>query len=136
VNVYLQTSHADIYAAGDNALFPYWVTGTKTRVEHWNNGASQGRQAGRNMAGAKEPYLHITGFFTRLFEYKFQCVGEIRADRRTVADWEKEYEKGTLYFLRDDLLRGVMFLGLPDQLDRGREMIKKGEVPAAAAVHA
>jgi NADPH-dependent 2,4-dienoyl-CoA reductase/sulfur reductase-like enzyme len=132
VNAYLETSVPDIYAAGDNTLFPYWITGTKTRVEHWNNGARQGKQAGRNMAGAKEPYLHITGFFTRLFEYEFQCVGEIQAGMRTVSEWQKEYEQGILYFLRDNLLRGVMYLGMPDRMDEGRELIRKGEVPAAA----
>jgi len=37
VNPFLRTSNKDIFAAGDVAKFPYWVTGQKIRVEHWNN---------------------------------------------------------------------------------------------------
>ena len=46
----------DVYAAGDNAFFPYTVLGKQMRVEHWDNALNQGKQAGRNMAGARERY--------------------------------------------------------------------------------
>ena len=33
---FLQTSDADIFAAGDIANHPYWVNGKRMRTEHWN----------------------------------------------------------------------------------------------------
>lgn len=36
VNEYLQTSETNIYAAGDNANFPYVALGKHMRVEHWD----------------------------------------------------------------------------------------------------
>lgn len=51
VNPFLRTSDKDIYAAGDIAKFPYWVTGEKIRVEHWNNSLQQGEVAAFNMLG-------------------------------------------------------------------------------------
>ncbi len=53
VNEMLRTSQPDIYAAGDNALFPSRLLGTPMRLEHWDNSVSQGKAAGRNMAGAR-----------------------------------------------------------------------------------
>jgi NAD(P)H-nitrite reductase large subunit len=56
VDEYLQASLPDIYAAGDNAFFPYQVLGKQTRIEHWDNALNQGKWAGKNMAGAREPF--------------------------------------------------------------------------------
>ena len=33
---FLQTSEKDIFAAGDIASFPYWPTGERVRIEHYN----------------------------------------------------------------------------------------------------
>ena len=79
VNDRLQTSHPDIFAAGDNALFPHATLDRSSRMEHWNNALMQGRHAGRNMAGANEPYLHMPYFFSDLFEFGYEAVGEIDA---------------------------------------------------------
>ena len=54
----LRTSQTDIYAAGDNARFPYRALGPTVRVEHWDNAINQGKCAGRNMAGAHEA-VHV-----------------------------------------------------------------------------
>lgn len=37
VNPFMQTNQKDIYAAGDVASYPYWVTGESARVEHYIN---------------------------------------------------------------------------------------------------
>lgn len=34
-DVFLQTDNKDIFAAGDVASFPLWMTGQQTRIEHW-----------------------------------------------------------------------------------------------------
>ena len=47
-----QTSHPDIYAAGDVAMFYSPELGRNRRVEHEDNANVMGRIAGRNMAGA------------------------------------------------------------------------------------
>ena len=32
---FMQTNKPDVFAAGDIASFPYWPTGSRTRIEHW-----------------------------------------------------------------------------------------------------
>jgi hypothetical protein len=48
-----------------------------------------GRQAGRNMAGASEPYHHLPFFYSDLFELGYETVGELDARMTISADWEK-----------------------------------------------
>jgi NADPH-dependent 2,4-dienoyl-CoA reductase/sulfur reductase-like enzyme len=127
VNEYLQTSAPDIYAAGDNAFFPYQALGKQTRVEHWDNALNQGKWAGRNMAGAGEPYTYMPYFFSDLFEFGYEAVGEVSADLDTFADWKKENDTGVIYYMRDDKVRGAMMCNVWDKVEAARELIRKGE---------
>ena len=52
VNEYLQSSHPDVYAAGDVANYIDPVFGKRRRVEHWGHAEYCGQLAGQNMAGA------------------------------------------------------------------------------------
>src|SRR6185437_16006305 len=72
VNGYLQTSAPDIYAAGDIALFPEAGFGPR-RLEHWDNAINQGKHAGRNIAGAREPFTYMPFFFSDLFEFGYEA---------------------------------------------------------------
>lgn len=126
VNAHLQSAHPDIYAAGDVARFPYQVLGHQTRVEHWDNAAMQGRCAGRNMAGAHEAYTHMPYFFSDLFEFGYEAVGEVSTLLETVADWKKPLEQGVIYYLREGKIRGAMMCNVWDKVDAARAMIQRG----------
>jgi 3-phenylpropionate/trans-cinnamate dioxygenase ferredoxin reductase subunit len=127
VNEYLQSSQPDIYAAGDNASFPYQALGQQMRVEHWDNALSQGKWAGRNMAGAHEPFDYMPYFYSDLFEFGYEAVGEVDARLETFADWEKENDTGVIYYLKDNKVRGVMLCNVWDKLDAARELIRSGK---------
>lgn len=127
VNEYLQTSHPDIYAAGDNALFPYQALGQQMRIEHWDNALNQGKWAGRNMAGAHEPFTYMPYFYADLFEFGYEAVGDVNAELDTFADWQKENDTGVIYYLKDGKVRGAMMCNVWGKLDAARELIQKGE---------
>ncbi len=126
VNEYLETSRPDIYAAGDNAFFPYRALGQSMRIEHWDNALNQGKWAGRNMAGAHEPYTYQPYFFSDLFEFGYEATGEVDAKMETYADWQKENDTGVIYYLRDGKVRGVMMCNVWDKVETARELIKNG----------
>ncbi len=126
VNEYLQTSGPDIYAAGDAAEFPYEALGIRTRIEHWDNSLTQGKFAGRNMAGAKEAYTHMPYFFSDLFEFGYEAVGEINSELTTYADWQKENDTGVIYYMKDKKVRGVMMCNVWDKVEAARALIRKG----------
>lgn len=124
VNEYLQTSHPDIYAAGDNAFFPYAALGQKMRIEHWDNALSQGKLAGRNMADAQEPFTYQPYFFSDLFEFGYEATGEVNTKLEMFADWEKENVTGVIYYLADSRVRGVLMCNLWNKLEQARELIR------------
>jgi NADPH-dependent 2,4-dienoyl-CoA reductase/sulfur reductase-like enzyme len=127
VDEYLQASLPDIYAAGDIAFFPYRALGKQTRVEHWDNALNQGKQAGLNMAGARKPYDYMPYFFSDLFEFGYEAVGEVDAQLETFADWQKENDTGVIYYLKDRKVRGAMMCNVWDKVPVARELIRKAD---------
>lgn len=127
VNEYLQASHQDVYAVGDIANFPYQALGETMRIEHWDCALSQGKWAGRNMAGTQEPYTYMPYFFSDLFEFGYEAVGEVNSRLETFADWQKEYDTGVVYYLRDGKVRGAMMCNVWNQVDAARQMILRKE---------
>jgi NADPH-dependent 2,4-dienoyl-CoA reductase/sulfur reductase-like enzyme len=126
VNELLETSNSDIFAAGDVAFAPHPILGPR-RVQHWDNAASQGRQAGRNMAGAREPFTFIPYFFSDLFDFGYEAVGDIDSRLRTVADWQEENKTGVIYYLDGDRVRGVMLCNVWGHVDAARALIEAAQ---------
>ncbi len=136
----LRTSAPDIYAAGDVANFYNPALGKRLRVEHEDNANTMGRSAGRNMAGASEPYHHLPYFYSDLFELGYEAVGELDIRLNIVEDWSEPNRKGVVYYLRDGRVRGVLLWNVWDQVDAARQLIAepgpftaddlKGRLPA------
>lgn len=122
-----RTSEPDIYAAGDLARYPDPVTGKLIRVEHWDNAKATGFHAGRNMAGANEPFFYQSMFFSDLFDLGFEAVGELDSRLETFADWEEEFRKGVIYYLRDNKVAGVLLWNVWDKVDEARAVIAEGK---------
>ncbi len=76
VNLRLETPGKNVWAAGDIARFVDPVTKQPRRLEHWDNAQAQGKQAGRNMAGANESYTHQSAFFSDLFDLTINVFGD------------------------------------------------------------
>jgi 3-phenylpropionate/trans-cinnamate dioxygenase ferredoxin reductase subunit len=126
VSELLESSVPGIFAAGDNANFPYAALGKRMRVEHWDNAVSQGKAAGRNMAGAAEPFEYMPYFFSDLFDFGYEAVGDVSSSLETYADWQTENETGVVYYLEDERVRGVMLCNIWGKLDEARALIRSG----------
>jgi NADPH-dependent 2,4-dienoyl-CoA reductase/sulfur reductase-like enzyme len=127
VNEYLQTAQPDIYAAGDNANFPYQALGLHTRIEHWDGALSQGKCAGRNMAGAGEPFTYMPYFYSDLFKFGYEAVGDVNSKLETFSDWQKENDTGVIYYLQGGKVRGAMMCNVWKRLDAARQMILRAQ---------
>lgn len=133
VDEQLETSAPDIYAAGDAANFYHFALGERTRVEHEDNAVKMGKMAGRNMAGAAEVYNHTPMFYSDLFELGYEAVGKLNSKLETVEDWyaSQPFQKGTIYYLENGRVRGVLLWNFWDQVDNARAlMLEKGPFKA------
>jgi NADPH-dependent 2,4-dienoyl-CoA reductase/sulfur reductase-like enzyme len=140
VDEFLSAGVPNVYAAGDVAAFVNPALGRRIRVEHEDNANKMGRQVGRNMTGSAEPYYHLPSFYSDLFDFGYEAVGEVDTRLETVADWAEPYRKGVVYYLRDDYVRGVLLWNVWDQVPAARELIAasgpvqpddlKGRIPA------
>jgi 3-phenylpropionate/trans-cinnamate dioxygenase ferredoxin reductase component len=123
VDEFLRSSSPDVYAAGDVANFYNPDLDKRLRVEHEDNANTMGLLAGRNMAGAAEPYHHLPFFYSDLFELGYEAVGEVDARLETVADWKDLGREGVVYYLREGQVRGVLLWNVWGQVDAARRLI-------------
>ena len=123
VNEFLQTTHPDIYAAGDVATFYNPSLGKHLRVEHEDNANTMGKIAGHNLAGKKEPYHHLPFFYSDLFELGYEAVGELDSKLETFADWKTPFREGVVYYLNAGRVRGVLLWNVWGQVDAARALI-------------
>jgi 3-phenylpropionate/trans-cinnamate dioxygenase ferredoxin reductase component len=121
----LQTSDANIYAAGDIAAWPDQTFGERLRVEHWDVARGQGLQAGRNMAGTHKPYTMLPYFFSDLFDLSFEVWGNLSAWEQTVMRGSFESESFALYYFNQDSLTGVLAVDRPDEERESMESLVK-----------
>lgn len=140
VDEFLRTSRPEIFAAGDVASFHNPALGTRLRVEHEDNANTMGAAAGRNMAGAHEPYHHLPFFYSDLFDLGYEAVGDFDSRLQTVEDWKEPFREGVVYYLKDGRVRAVLLWNVWNQVAHARALIAdpgpvqpqdlKGRLPA------
>ncbi len=124
VDDHLRTTAADVYAAGDVASYDDALLGRR-RVEHVDNAEAMGKQAGRNLAGADEVYDYTPIFWSDLFDNGYEAVGDLDSRLDVVEDWKDDHTAAVIYYLRDDVVRGVLLWNVWDSSDKARDVIAK-----------
>lgn len=134
VNHSLQTSHPDVYAAGDVANYPDTLLGVQRRVEHEDNANTMGKVAGQTMAGMDVVYNYSPMFYSDMFDLGYEAVGNLDARMDIVTDWQKKFQKGVIYYLKEQQVRGVVLWNVWDQIEKARQLIAGGSSVAPAAL--
>jgi len=109
VDEHCRTSLPDVYAAGDvtNHLHPIFG---RLRVEHWNNGAQQGRAAARAIMGGTEPYDYVHSFWSDQYEHVIEYVGFATRWDRLVFRGRPESRAFLGFYLQRGVVRAVVGL--------------------------
>jgi 3-phenylpropionate/trans-cinnamate dioxygenase ferredoxin reductase subunit len=118
----------DVFATGDVVRFPSQALGKSVRVEHEDHANSHGRAVGANAAGAGEPYDHLPFFYSDLYDFGYEAVGEADTRLRSIAAWRDPMRKGVIGFVDDESRpRGVLLWGIFGKVDAARELIRAGQ---------
>jgi 3-phenylpropionate/trans-cinnamate dioxygenase ferredoxin reductase subunit len=123
VDQHLQTSHPDVFAAGDVASFYNPALDRRIRVEHEDNANTMGELAGRSMAGEEVNYDYLPYFYSDLFDDGYEAVGILDSRLETLTDWQEPFRKGVVYYLQDHRVRGVLLWNVWDQVPKARALI-------------
>jgi 3-phenylpropionate/trans-cinnamate dioxygenase ferredoxin reductase subunit len=76
VNERLETSAADIYAAGDCCSFPLSIYGgRRVRLEAWRNAQDQGELAALNLIGRNQEITSVPWFWSDQYDLTLQVAG-------------------------------------------------------------
>jgi 3-phenylpropionate/trans-cinnamate dioxygenase ferredoxin reductase subunit len=127
VDARMQTTHPDIFAAGDVVNFNNPALDQRLRTEHEENANETGLVAGQNMAGAQVEYSLLPRVYSTLFDLEYDAVGLLDPALETKVDWQEENKKGVVYYLLNQRVRGVLFWNIPGQIDAARALITSGE---------
>ncbi|MBY2949981.1 NAD(P)/FAD-dependent oxidoreductase [Rhizobium leguminosarum] len=76
VDIHLQTSAPDVFAAGDCCSFPLSIYGgRRVRLESWRNAQEQGTLAAANMLGLNEAVSAVPWFWSDQYDMTLQISG-------------------------------------------------------------
>lgn len=125
VDEFLRTEDERVYAAGDVANYPDAILGRR-RIEHVDNATEMGKAAGRNMAGAADPYTYTPYFYSDVYDDGYQAIGTVSTTLTVVEDWKSVGKEGVVYYLDDDaVVRGVLMWNVWEGLDVARSLLAK-----------
>ncbi|MBU2721562.1 FAD-dependent oxidoreductase, partial [Acidithiobacillus ferridurans] len=124
----MRSSDPRIWVSGDLATYPDPVWGTPLRLEHWDNAEATGRAAGSGMAGKEVHFQHQSMFYSDIYEFGFEAVGECRSDMDCYTDISPGRDKAVVYYLRDDQIHGILLWNVWDQVKTARSLIAQKAV--------
>lgn len=110
----MKTSHDDVYAAGDVASFPYWLTAENTRIEHFNQAIYQGSIAALNMIGLHRPVDNIPFFWTRFFNTSVQYTGNTSKWDDVIVKGDLAQQKFVAYYVNNGKVVAAATMNTPN----------------------
>jgi NADPH-dependent 2,4-dienoyl-CoA reductase/sulfur reductase-like enzyme len=115
VNEYLQTSHPDVFAAGDVANYQDVLFAKRRRVEHWDNAVSQGQYCARSLRGDRTPFRHVPYFFSDIFDLSYEYWGDSSGADQVVHRGDLSSSSFSVWWLRQERVLAAFTMNRPDE---------------------
>jgi len=123
----LQTSAADVYAAGDCCSYDSVVHGRRIHVEHWDVAMQQGMHAARNMLGEDADYQIVPYFFSDLADWaSLEYVGPAYEWDQEVWRGDREAGAFSVWYLKGGRVAGCLSVERSEDLAEARRMLADG----------
>lgn len=122
----------NLFAAGDIAAPP--MNGKNQRIEHWKVAAQQGRIAGKNMAGAGEPYEAVPFFWSAQQDKILVYVGHASSPEETIVEGDLDGDSFLVHYVEDGAISATLSLFRDQELCAIQELMRDGRMPKPAEV--
>ena len=126
----LQSSAADVYAAGDVVRWDHPLFGRSVRVEHWQNAIDTGNTVAKAMLGQDAAHDAIPYFFTDQFDLGMEYAGDVPRGTTYQVVFRGDPKSGAYlaFWLDTDhhVLAG-MHVNTWDTIDAVRDLIRSGK---------
>jgi 3-phenylpropionate/trans-cinnamate dioxygenase ferredoxin reductase component len=115
VNEYLETTQANILAAGDVANYPDLIFGKRRRVEHWDNAVTQGQYCARVLMGERVAFKHVPYFFSDIFDLSYEYWGDASAADQAIHRGDLRAKSFSAWWLHRSKLVAAFTMNRPDE---------------------
>jgi len=115
VNEYLQTSHPDVFAAGDVANYQDVLFAKRRRVEHWDNAVSQGQYCARSLMGDRTPFRHVPYFFSDVFDLSYEYWGDSSDADQVIHRGDVSSSSFSVWWLHQQRVIAAFTMNRPDE---------------------
>ena len=78
------------------------------------------------MAGADRPYTTLPMFYSDFFDLGWEAVGDLDSSLEIQSVWKEPFREGVLFYLRDDVIRGVLLWNVRETVDWARRLVEEG----------
>jgi 3-phenylpropionate/trans-cinnamate dioxygenase ferredoxin reductase subunit len=126
VDEHCRTSAPNVFAAGDVANWPDVYSGTRIRVEHFQNAQNQGAAAGRSMAGDETPFQDVPWFWSDQYEVNLQMLGHPSPDAERIIRGSLEARDFTAIHLSGGRIVAAVALNRGKDISAIRRMMERG----------
>jgi len=115
VNEYLQTSHPDVFAAGDVVNYKDVLFSKRRRVEHWDNAVSQGQYCARSLMGDRTPFRHVPYFFSDVFDLSYEYWGDSSGAEQVIHRGDVSSNGFSVWWLHQQRVVAAFTMNRPDE---------------------
>lgn len=133
VNQYLEAAPG-VYAAGDIARFPHFMTGEPVRIEHWRLAMQHGRTAACNMLGQSVAFEAVPFFWTGQFDVKLRYVGHAEDYDDVVIQGSLAEKSFLAFYVKEEEVLAVAGVGRDGAIAAISELMRLKQMPKAEAI--
>ena len=109
-NEFLETSEADIFAAGDVAEYYDSMSKSHRAVGNWTNAVLQGKRAGLNMTGNRRAFTSIPSYSITNLGFQITALGDTSNQEGAVVRMDKPHKQYERFFFKGDALAGAVLI--------------------------
>jgi 3-phenylpropionate/trans-cinnamate dioxygenase ferredoxin reductase subunit len=130
----LQTSTANVFAAGDVARAQHPFYGERLRLEHWSNALNQGPAAARAMLGKPTSYDRIPYFFSDQYDVGMEYAGYAPEWDEVAFRGERDSGEFIAFWIKDQRVLAGMNVNVWDVNEHIQALIRSRQPIQTAAL--